>query len=135
MRLFYDTSAVVPLLLKETHSELSGTLWDESDEAWCWRWLTLETEAALTRQRADVDAWRNWRSLEPQFSITDFDTDQSAALRAFNRSIGLRAMDAAHLFVFDRLLSSLSDLLLVSFDREMIRAAHALGLPVYPDLP
>lgn len=135
MRLFFDTSAVIPLLLQEHHSALSVQLWANTTEAWCWRWLTMEADAALTRQDADTETWQRWRSLEAHFSVVDFGADQNAALRSYNRNLGLRAMDAGHLFVFDRMLSALHDLYLVSLDREMVEAAHALRLPVHPDLP
>jgi len=44
--------------------------------------------------------------------------------------LGLRAADAAHLFLFDRLVIRLPELRLLTFDKEMAQAAHSLALPL-----
>jgi hypothetical protein len=54
----------------------------------------------------------------------------TASLRVFNRSLGLRAADAGHLYVFDQALRALPDLRLFTFDREMREAAQRLSYPV-----
>ncbi|NBB78212.1 MAG: PIN domain-containing protein [Verrucomicrobia bacterium] len=132
MRIFYDTSAVVPLLLAEERSEVAIEYWREQKEAWAWDWLLIETEAALIRQKADSTAWAAWRNIANNFTCCELSSSRLAELRAFNRRLGLRAADAAHLFLFDRLVNRLPELRLLTFDREMARAAQNLALPLHP---
>lgn len=131
MRIFFDTSAVVPLLLDEERSIAAHAIWAACEEAWAWDWLTIETEAALVRQKADRDAWAAWRQVSCALTLCEFTSERIAQLRAFNRSLGLRAADAAHLFLFDQLAIRLPDLQLLTFDKEMAQAAQTLALPLH----
>lgn len=129
MQLFFDTSAVVPLVLREAHTEAARAAWQKCDQAWAWEWMLVEAEAALTRRKANTAAWQSWRSLAGQFNLVSLDRSQLESLRAFNRTLGLRAADAAHLFVLDRLLRSLPEARLITFDHEQLTAAERLALP------
>jgi predicted nucleic acid-binding protein len=132
MRIFFDTSAVVPLLLEEASTHVAQECWASCEEAWAWNWLTIETDAALVRQKADSTAWAAWRQISNEFTLCELDSPRLAELRAFNRSLGLRAADAAHLFLFDQLATRLPDLILLTFDKEMAQAAGRLTLPMHP---
>ena len=132
METFWDTSAVVPLLLKEAHSTAAVRAWQASTRAWAWRWLEVEVEAALSRRRAPAAVWAGWRSMHPHVRWIDCLPETWPQLRAFNRPLRLRAADAAHLFVFDRLCSALPEVRLVCFDDEIRKAARSLGLDVVP---
>lgn len=131
MRIFFDTSAVVPLLLREERSDAAHQYWAACDEAWAWDWLTIEAEAALVRQKADRDAWTAWRQVSTALTLCEFTSEHIEQLRAFNRTLGLRAADAAHLFLFDRLVPHLPDIQLLTFDKEMAQAADTLALPLH----
>jgi predicted nucleic acid-binding protein len=131
MRIYFDTSAVVPLLLDEERSIAARKIWATCEEAWAWEWLTIETEAALVRQKGNRDAWALWRQVSNAFTLCELASAHIAQLRAFNRTLGLRAADAAHLFLFDRLVTRLPDLQLLTFDREMAQAADTLALPLH----
>ena len=39
MEVFFDTSAVVPLVLREKHTQAARTHWHASTSRWAWRWL------------------------------------------------------------------------------------------------
>jgi hypothetical protein len=56
-------------------------------------------------------------------------------LGAFNRALKLRAADAGHLFVFDRALTAVPGIVLVTFDPEIEQAAALLGLPCHRTSP
>lgn len=92
--------------------------------------MKVELEAALTRRKADAKAWSAWRSISGSFNCITLNPNQFDALRAFNRSASLRAADAGHLFVFERTLEALPDLLLLTFDDEMAKAANRMGMPI-----
>ncbi len=130
MRCFFDTSAVVPLLIDESHTSRAGEIWSRCEEAWAWDWMVVEAEATLSRRRADAKAWQSWKALSSQFRLTSLASDRMEALCAFNRALALRAADAGHLFICDRLCGVLPDLEFVSFDGDLIAAAEQIGLSV-----
>lgn len=132
MKLFFDTSAWVPLILREAASAVMWEVKSSASEIWAWSWMRVETEVALARRKAKAPAWKNWHELSSEVSWVDLHTDQLDTLCAFNRAIGLRAADAGHLFVFDLLFSEIPDLVLLTLDGEMAGAAEKLGLPLHP---
>jgi predicted nucleic acid-binding protein len=130
MDLFFDTSAIVPLLLIEPHSEQALEAWGRAERVWAWRWLGVEAEAAMGRRHATPRSWAQWRSLEAAIHWLDLGSEEWDQVRSFNRSLRLCAADAGHLFVFDRALAAIPEMALVCFDREVAGAAESLGLPV-----
>jgi predicted nucleic acid-binding protein len=129
MRVFFDTSAVIPLVLAEKHSEAVRRVWLDITERWAWSWLVVEAEAALVRQRADADAWAEWPRVLRSLNLVELNPRDHGALLAFNRGLGLRAADAGHLFLFDRLSREVDGLQMLTFDREMSQAAKKLAMP------
>ncbi|AKJ64467.1 type II toxin-antitoxin system VapC family toxin [Kiritimatiella glycovorans] len=127
-RVFFDTSTVVPLLIAEPYSEEALSVWKRTEERFAWRWLKVETEAALARRRAPMEAWENWGRAERALFWIELPDHQLEALCAFNRSLRLRAADAAHLFVMERLARAVPNVKLFTYDQEMRESAHALSL-------
>ncbi|TVP80771.1 MAG: PIN domain-containing protein [Puniceicoccaceae bacterium] len=129
MHTFFDTSAVVPLLLEEPHSNAARIVWAEAGrDGFAWRWLKVETEAALTRRRAGAKVWQAWERLEFELNWIELPDRELEAVCRFNRSLGLRAADAAHLFVAERLSRAFDPLMLATFDQDMSAGAMELGL-------
>jgi len=131
MRVFFDTSAAIPLVLAETDSAAIRRAWPDFSECWAWSWLVVEAEAALIRQKANAEAWAEWSRVARSLTLVELNPSDHRALRAFNRGLGLRAADAGHLFLFNRLTQELDGLQLITFDREMSQAARDLVMPVY----
>jgi predicted nucleic acid-binding protein len=131
MRCYFDTSAVIPLVLNEERSVEIRELWPDLTEQWAWDWIIVEAEAALIRQKADAVAWREWARISRSLTLIELNPQDQRAWCAFNRGIGLRAADAAHLFLFDRLSRQLDNLQLVTFDREMSQAAAETGMSLH----
>jgi uncharacterized protein len=129
---FWDTSAVIPLIMEEPHSASAIEIWQDSEAYWAWDWVHVEGEAALTRQSRTPEIWKQWLFISQQIHCVSLQPHQHASLRMMNRGLGLRAADAGHVYVFDRLLEVLPDLMMVSFDQEMLDALDQLGLPVHP---
>ena len=128
MELFFDTSAVVPLILEEPHSQKALEAWNNTTRVWAWRWLQVETEAALGRRRAGAKAWHQWRLISSAVTWLDLEPRMWPRLRAFNRPLRLRAADACHLYIFNDAASVVPDLKLVCFDKELNEAAKMLEL-------
>ena len=131
MPTYFDTSAIVPLLLVEPHSSVAREAWEASTgDCFAWRWLKVETEAALVRRKADAGVWSAWDRLESSLNWITLPDSEIEAVCRFNRNFGLRAADAGHLFIADRLSRSLHSLYLASLDKEMCEAAQELQLPL-----
>lgn len=132
MLAFFDTSAVVPLLLREPHSQSAGKIWEETSDRYAWQWLRVETEAALMRRTAPPGAWQQWRIIETAVHWLEPEQGWMEHLRSFNRGVGLRAADAGHLYVFEQSLRGMPALQLITYDKEMRGAATKRGLPCLP---
>ena len=131
MEAFFDTSALVPLLLDESQSDSARAACHGAEAIWAWRWAQVEAEAALIRRKANPATWNNWRRLADRIRWLEFSDQLIPDLCRFNREIGLRAVDAGHLFVFERSLLAIPNMRLVTFDKEMARAATDLKLPLW----
>ena len=128
MNTFWDTSAIVALLLQEPNTSAAQAAWATSTRPWAWRWAVIETEAALARRAAPPEAWTQWAALLDTLHLRDLEPDRWDALRAFNRGLRLRAADAAHLFVFERAGAAIPGLRLITFDQELTDAARRMGM-------
>ena len=131
MELLFDTSAVVPLLLSEPHSKNALRAWAKARRVWAWRWLQVETEAALSRRKAPAVVWRRWADVAASFSWLDLSEQTYPQLRAFNRPLKLRAADAGHLYIFQTAAQVVPGLKFVCFDVELRRATKLVGLELF----
>lgn len=120
------------MVLKESRQIESLTIWESSVEHYAWNWLLVEAEAACVRQNASPDVWRDLRHFTSYFGFTELDTGDLQQLLTFNRVIGLRSADAAHLYCFERISQTVDEIHLATFDQEMLAAARKLALPIHP---
>jgi uncharacterized protein len=135
---YFDSSALVKLLVEEAGSELAAELWDGSDAAVASRLAYPEVRAALAAAarhhdlgRHDLDAaeqawdgyWAATRPVELTAAV-----EQHAGQLA--RSHALRGADAVHLA--SALAISDPDLVVAVWDRRLHTGAQAAGLRVAP---
>lgn len=130
--LFWDASALVPLLLEEANSRLVRELWSNTREAHAWDWVLVEVDAALIRRKAGSLIWQDWKKIQLELRMYSIQNEDLRNLRTLNRGMGLRAADAGHLFLYYSLVQRFFELELITFDREMIEAASRLRLPLHP---
>lgn len=130
MQTFWDTSAIVALLIQEPGTAAARDAWEKTTQPWAWRWMVIETEAALSLRSAPPSAWEQWKSALRTIRLLELRGDDFEALRAFNRGLRLRAADAAHLFVCERAASAIPGLHLVTLDEDMKATAQRIGLAV-----
>jgi len=131
---YFDTSAVVPLLVAEAGSARSAILWDEADRAVSIRLVYPEGRAALAQAqrvgRLTVHQHRAAvRELEARYQELDLvDLDDVLARRAGHLAQlhGLRGYDAVHLAAADRVRDP--NLVVVAGDRPLLTAAAAEGI-------
>jgi predicted nucleic acid-binding protein len=134
MLAFFDTSAIVPLILREPHSEEARKVWGGTVRRVAWQWLQVEVEAALIRRAAPPGAWVRWRVIESAIDWVEAPSDWLEPLRSFNRGVGLRSADAGHIYLMEQCLQGVPELRLVTFDKEMRHAAAKRGIYVEPPI-
>jgi uncharacterized protein with PIN domain len=123
MLLYWDTSAIVPLVLDEPHTAQAQRARAATRRAFAWGWMQVEAEAALLRRNAAPKHWENLAQLLSAFVWLDMEPHDFSALRQFNRPLALRAGDAGHLYVYSRAYAADPRIQLVTFDTEMRKAA------------
>ena len=128
MSLYYaDTSAVIKLLVEESHSKAFAAFYDAHADA---EWVSsalLRIEVTRTVARAMPALLPDARDLLLAFSVVSIDDDiVEGAMNEPDR--GLRSLDAIHLDTA-RLLSEDLDAI-VSYDDRLLKAATEAGLPV-----
>jgi uncharacterized protein len=133
---YFDTSAVVPLLIAEPGSARATSLWDGADRVVSVRLLYPETRAALAQ------AERLGRLTAPQLrgAVTEFDSlfevidlvevDHPLAVRAgeLAEARRLRGYDAIHLAAAERVRDP--DVVVIAGDGALLDAAAAEGMAV-----
>jgi uncharacterized protein len=131
---YFDTSAILPLLIEEPTSERSGALWDESDRLVGVPLLYAEARAALAQaERTSRLSGSDLRVAVAGLSDLYVQIDRVAVTEGLVSRAGelaerhgLRGYDAVHLAA--ALLVADAELVFVTGDRSLRRAAVAAGL-------
>lgn len=133
---YFDTSAIVPLLVAEPGTEAVVHAWDHADRIVSVRLARAEARSALAQaQRGGRITRAQLRSatgdLQNLLDQVDFvEVDDSLCQRAGDlaESHALRACDAVHLAAADEVGDT--DLVVVAGDRALLAAAQTIGLAV-----
>lgn len=133
---YFDTSAIVPLLVEEAGSDRATRLWDEADRVVSIRLVYAEGRAALAAaaragrlERFAADA--AVRGLDGLYTQMDLVETSDAVVRragALAEVHALRGYDAVHLAAAESI--GQEDAVLVAGDGPLCRAAAVLGLAV-----
>lgn len=136
--LYFDSSALVKLVLDEAGSDLAATLWNGCDAALSSRLAYPEVCAAIAaagrnhaltelETAAATSDWRRfWASMRP-VELTPA-VEQHAGVLARDR--GLRGADAIHLA--SALALGVGDLTMAVWDQRLHASAGAVGFAVAP---
>jgi uncharacterized protein len=133
---YFDTSAVVPLLIAEAGSQTAARLWDSADRVVSVRLVYPEARAALAHaERLDRITTPHLRravgELDSRFEEMDLvEIDDPLAHLAGEKAEdhGLRGYDAVHLAAALRVHDP--DVVLIAGDRALVAAANSEGLAV-----
>jgi predicted nucleic acid-binding protein len=131
---YFDTSALIPLLIAEVGSASAASLWDGADRVVSVRLLYPEARAALaqaqrlgrlTRRQlreavSGLDA--RWR----EFDLVEIDEQLAFRAGALAEAHGLRGYDAVHLAAAVRVHDA--SLVVVAGDRALLEAASSEGM-------
>jgi uncharacterized protein len=133
---YFDTSALIPLLVDEPGSDRAARLWDLSDDVVAMRLIYAEARAALaqatrTGRLATADLTTAIDGLEGLYASLDLlEVDEHLVRRAgeLAQRHALRGYDAIHLAAAERVRDDAT--VMVAGDRGLCTAAGALGMAV-----
>ncbi len=131
---YFDTSAIIPLLIDEPGSDAAGRVWDEASRIASTRLLYAEARAALAQAlragrattaqlRAAVDELDDRYA---QLELVEIDDALARHAGELAESHRLRGYDAVHLAAAVQV--GHADLVLVAGDRALLAAAESVAL-------
>jgi predicted nucleic acid-binding protein len=131
---YFDTSAIVPLIIHEAGTDEAGTIWDGAVRVVSTRLARVEAVAAFAHaaRLGRISAQQlktSKRALDAvlvQLDLVDVDDDLVRRAAHLAEQQSLRAYDAVHLAAAERVLDQ--DLIVVAGDRALIAAAEAIGM-------
>ena len=137
MIVYFDTSAFVPLIVKENASDMCLQLWQAADQIVATRLLFVETSAALARakrsNRISDRALAKAAVLRDELwtNVSVIEVDQALMLRASEVAVEhtLRGYDSVHCAAADLLVDS--ELVAATGDRHLLAAWQALGVATF----
>lgn len=135
---YFDTSAIVPLLVDETGTPAAREIWLSAGSLVSVRLVRVEARAALAQAartgrispphlRSSVS---ELEGLLAQLAFVDVDDALVGHAGDLAESLALRAYDAVHLAAAIQVTAG--DLVLVAGDRALLAAAKSVGLTVAP---
>jgi uncharacterized protein len=133
---YFDTSAIVPLVVDEATTEMCNRLWTESTRVVSVRLIYPEARAALARAQRMGRLTRSQLnaavveldSMIDEVDMIELSPDIASSAGQLAQQHGLRGYDAVHLAA--ALAVSDDDLVLVTGDLEVAAAAKATGIAV-----
>lgn len=136
MIVYFDTSALLPLLVEEPGSRVAVRLWEEADHVVSVRLLYAEARAALAQaerigriERHELGALvEEFETVYAQLDQLEVDDALVRRAGALAQEHGLRGYDAVHLAGAERVNGT--DLVLVAGDSALLGAARTLGISV-----
>ena len=136
MIVYFDTSALLPVLIEEQGSATATRLWDEAERVLSVRLLYAEARAALAQAvRVGRIPSRSLSALVDGFEslygqLDQMEVDDALVRRAGDlaQEHGLRGYDAVHLAGAERVNGS--DVVFAAGDAALLEAARSLGISV-----
>lgn len=133
---YFDTSALIPLLVAEPGSRRAAALWEAADRVASVRLIYPEARAALAQAhrlgrlttRQLRDAVRGLDARCEQIDVIEIDAQLARRAGELAESHRLRGYDAVHLAAADRLRDP--ELVLVAGNGALLQAAMAEGMAV-----
>jgi uncharacterized protein len=133
---YFDTSAVVPLLIAEPGSARAASLWDGVDRVVSVRLIYPETRAALAQAerlgrltaRQLRDAVTAFDSLFEEIDLVEVDDALARRAGELAEARQLRGYDAVHLAAADRVRDP--NVVVIAGDGALLDAAAAVGMTV-----
>lgn len=135
---YFDSSALVKLVVDESGSDVAAAVWNACDAAFSSRLAYPEVCAALAAAHRNNDltqaeageALASWEAFWASMRAVELSGDVERSAGALAASHGLRGADAVHLA--SALVLGESDVTVAAWDRRLHAGAVAAGLAVAP---
>ena len=132
--MYFDTSAIVPIVIDEPSSTVAARLWDEADRVVSSRLVYAEGRAALAMarrldridERELREAVDDFESLHDQLDVIEVTEGLVREAGGLAEQMNLRGYDAVHL-ASARLVDD-AEMVLAAGDHTLLVAARAIGL-------
>jgi uncharacterized protein len=133
---YFDTSALIPLLIEQPGSERSGRVWDAAEHVTSVRLIYAEARAALAQAarlgRVAADdlavAIEELGSLYDQLDLLEVDDLLVRRAGELAQRHALRGYDAIHLAAAERVQNGTT--VMVAGDGDLCAAAEVIGMAV-----
>ena len=134
MIVYFDTSAILPVVIEEPSSENATRLWDEAERAVSSRLVYAEARAALAMahrmERVDQHGLRSaveeFEALYDQLDLIEVTGGLVRNAGDFAEQFGLRGYDAVHLASAHAIADA--ELVLAAGDQILLDAARTLDI-------
>lgn len=134
MIVYFDTSALLPIVIEEPTSATASRLWDEADRVVSSRLVYVEGRAALAMarrmdrldQRQMRTAVEDFEAVGEQLDFIEVTENLVGAAGALAEQFGLRGYDAVHLASAQQLNDP--ELVLAAGDHALLDAARVVGI-------
>jgi predicted nucleic acid-binding protein len=131
---YFDTSAIVPIVIEEPSSMVASRLWDEADRVVSSRLTYAEGRAALAMarrldridERGLREAVDDFESLHDQLDVIDITEGLIREAGGLAEQLNLRGFDAVHL-ASARLVDD-PEMVLAAGVQNLLTAARAVGI-------
>jgi predicted nucleic acid-binding protein len=131
---YFDTSAIVAIIIEEPSSVTASRLWDEADRVVSSRLVYAEGRAALAMacrlDRINEDTLReavdDFESLHTQLDVIEITEELVRGAGELAEQLSLHGFDAVHL-ASARLVDD-PELVLAAGDHNLLAAARAVGI-------
>jgi len=131
---YFDTSALLPIVIEESTSATASRLWDDADRVVSSRLVYVEGRAALAmaRHMRRLDerqlrtAVEGFEAVHEQLDIIEVTENLIGQAGSLAEQFGLRGYDAVHL-ASARVVND-PELILAAGDHTLIGAARAAGI-------
>lgn len=138
MIVYFDSSALVKLLLDEQHSDLAHGVWDDCDSVLASPLAFVEVHAALAaalrarrlRRGTYQQLVDDWEGAWPAVRVVGLTEDVAGDAGRLAAAHGLAGADAVHLA--SALAVGRDHVVLFAFDQRLHAAARAVGLATVP---
>lgn len=138
--IYFDSSALVKLVLNETGSDLAATLWNSCDAAFSSRLAYPEVRASLAAASRNRDlteaqasaAAAEWERFWASMRAVEFTAEVERSAGELCSRHQLRGADAVHLASALALALDSTDLIVAVWDRRLHSGAMSAGLAVAP---
>ncbi len=138
MIVYFDTSAIVPIVIEEPSSTVASRFWDEADRVVSSRLIYAEGRAALAMarrmnrigDRGLRDAVEQFETLHDQLDLIEVTEGVVRDAGALAERLSLRGYDAVHL-ASARLVND-PEMVLAASDQSLLVSARTLGIATAP---